>query len=118
MYDKYAALFLDEKYKWSEQLDKHPHWLKDAINKKRPTEEIEAEAEYRKMNGGNREATLCWICANAVPSPNPKGYGYKAGCEWSIYGQKVPGWDAEECHVGGLTKPSFLVKSCPKFKRG
>lgn len=118
MNDKYAALILDEKYNWSEQLDKHPHWLKDAINKKRQKEDIKAEAEYKKINGGSRESTLCWLCANAVPSPSPNGCGYKTGCEWSIYGQKVPGWDAEECRIGGLTKPSFLVKSCPKFKRG
>lgn len=60
--------------------------------------------------------TLCWCCKNAVPDAEGR-----RGCEWSIYNQKVPGWDAdrvilsdqEECRTW-----SYIVKRCPKFVRG
>lgn len=47
------------------------------------------------------------------------------GCEWSIYGQRVPGWIAKEYQMkmgtkGGVEQfvTSFEVLGCPKFREG
>ena len=59
---------------------------------------------------------LCWDCANAC-----------GGCEWSDHLEPVPGWDASPTSrvlkVGGKGKggtrveASFVIRSCPKFRR-
>ena len=59
---------------------------------------------------------LCWTCANACGS-----------CEWSDHLEPVPGWDATPTSrvlkVGGKGKggtrveASFVIRSCPKFRR-
>lgn len=55
--------------------------------------------------------TLCWDCANAT----------KEGiCEWADGLKPVKGWTAEETVRKEGTEDemrSFLVISCPKFKR-
>lgn len=60
---------------------------------------------------------LCWTCANAC-----------GGCEWSDHLEPVPGWDATPTSrvlkVGGKGKggtrvaSSFVIRACPKFRRG
>ena len=71
--------------------------------------------------------TLCWLCENAVPKTkgNRVGGEYVRGCEWSIYGCKVPGWTATEYQVKMGTRDgieqyvtSYEVLDCPKFKEG
>lgn len=73
--------------------------------------------------------TLCWCCANAVPSPETG-----AGCSWSRREHTpVPGWVAERRDIpryytlrrsGGVTytsagmEESYRVISCPEFKEG
>lgn len=59
---------------------------------------------------------LCWTCANAC-----------GGCEWSDHLEPVPGWDATPTSrvlkVGGKGKggtrvaSSFVIHTCPKFRR-
>ena len=63
--------------------------------------------------------TLCWCCANAVPKVNK--LGELDGCEWSLYRQPVPGWDAEKMRLSEQEISdiiTYLVNDCPKFKRG
>lgn len=60
---------------------------------------------------------FCWTCANAC-----------GGCEWSDHLEPVPGWDATPTSrvlkVGGKGKggtrvaSSFVIRYCPKFRRG
>lgn len=66
------------------------------------------------------DGTLCWHCQNSVPSAD----GSK-GCEWSLYLQPVPGWDAIPRTIRNRVKKgessitkSFHVISCPRFKEG
>lgn len=63
----------------------------------------------------HKPSTLCWSCANAVPSMDGK-----VGCEWSISLKPVPGWLAEYESVmdAGKIHGSHLVLACPKFKEG
>lgn len=59
--------------------------------------------------------TLCWCCKNAIPDGGLKG------CEWSVYRQPVPGWEADKTVLsdqGGYKTWSYIVKRCPKFVRG
>lgn len=54
--------------------------------------------------------TLCWDCAKAC-----------GGCSWSANGKPVKGWLAmgrmiRDVH-GAYTWQSYMVISCPKFKR-
>ena len=68
----------------------------------------------------NKQETLCWYCANAVPN-NKTG----KGCSWSREFKPVEGWDAEETlvisrpdrEVGECAIQSFIVKGCPCFDR-
>lgn len=71
--------------------------------------------------------TLCWECENAVPKTEGARRGGRVlrGCEWSVYGQRVPGWIAKEYQMkmgtkGGVEQfvTSFEVLGCPKFKEG
>ena len=61
--------------------------------------------------------TLCWRCANAVPTED-------TGCLWSREFKPVEGWDAEETSVLAKNKSgarhlvSYRVKSCPGFEEG
>lgn len=62
-----------------------------------------------------KHATLCWGCANAVPSADRK-----TGCIWSRRFKPVPGWDAQysparEVGKGQWVPESYTVISCPKF---
>ena len=76
----------------------------------------------KSHNSGNSNPhqpgeSLCWCCKHSIPStkvPNK-------GCEWSMYRQKVPGWDAEKVKLSdqaGYKTISYVVKRCPKFERG
>lgn len=47
--------------------------------------------------------TLCWYCKHAVPDLE------SCGCEWSILGEPMPGWEAQE------EGESYMVTACPKF---
>lgn len=81
----------------------------------------EKERTYRK----NKE-TICWFCKHSVPKLAKDKYGdyitgkYVAGCEWSIYKQKVPFWEAESATmiIDNKKIQSFIVAKCPKFERG
>lgn len=59
--------------------------------------------------GGAFEQTICWDCANAV-----------LGCSWSRSYTPVEGWDAVPTKVHRQEGPpmdSYLVRSCPEFRR-
>lgn len=68
-------------------------------------------------------ATLCWLCRNAVPSPETG-----AGCSWSRKPHTpVPGWEAERRDLYGYASKgswkagvteSYRVLSCPEFQEG
>ncbi|MBQ6675713.1 MAG: hypothetical protein IJM75_06225 [Ruminococcus sp.] len=64
--------------------------------------------------------TLCWGCKHAVPATDKRTGRQTAGCEWSLYRCKVPGWVARETIqiVSGKRLTSFEVLSCPRFERG
>lgn len=62
------------------------------------------------------DRTLCWGCANAVPS-----YRKGTGCSWSKYFKPVEGWTAEKTELtGGYNQKvtSYLVSECPEYKKG
>lgn len=63
--------------------------------------------------------TLCWCCANALPGVD-RETGHERGCEWSLYKQPVPGWDAtrEDIPMNDKMLRSYRVFDCPKFERG
>lgn len=69
------------------------------------------KSETRKCN-----QTLCWDCANAVPS-----YRKGTGCSWSKHFKPVEGWTAEKTELPASYKreiASYLVIECPNFKKG
>lgn len=75
---------------------------------------------YAKSERKHCDGTLCWHCQNSVPSAD----GSK-GCEWSLYLQPVPGWDAIPRTIRNRVKKgessitkSFHVIFCPRFKEG
>lgn len=80
---------------------------------------VEINNSHNSGNGNPHQAgeSLCWCCKHSIPStkvPNK-------GCEWSMYRQKVPGWDAEKVKLSdqdGYKTISYVVKRCPKFERG
>lgn len=87
--------------------------LEELIRRYPPREKKQKKApkvEYQSTQ-------LCWTCANACD-----------GCEWSDHLEPVPGWDATPTSrvlkVGGKGKggtrvaSSFVIHSCPKFRRG
>ena len=60
-----------------------------------------------------RAPTICWECVHAVPNG-------KYGCEWSLTGVPVPGWDAVETTdlFGARFADSvYNVMECPKFRQ-
>lgn len=70
--------------------------------------------EWRK--GSQPKRTLCEFCMNAVPNDT-------YGCEWSDFGEPVPGWEAIPTefrdHLAGADTRvvnSFCVLKCPKFQ--
>lgn len=86
--------------------------LEELIRRYPPREKKQKKApkvEYQSTQ-------LCWTCANAC-----------GGCEWSDHLEPVPGWDATPTSrvlkVGGKGKggtrieTSFVIRSCPKFRR-
>ena len=86
--------------------------LEELIRRYPPREKKQKKApkvEYQSTQ-------LCWTCANAC-----------GGCEWSDHLEPVPGWDATSTSrvlkVGGKGKggtrvaSSFVIHSCPKFRR-
>ena len=57
------------------------------------------------------KTTLCWLCANAVPSE-------KYGCAWSTRYEPVPGWDADVSTTNWAEQwdeTIYCVKKCPQF---
>ena len=60
----------------------------------------------------NLKSTLCWCCANAVPS-------LTTGCSWSMYLEPVEGWRADERALpcGDAYKSSYTVHWCPEYQR-
>lgn len=65
----------------------------------------------------NKNETLCWYCANAVPNPKTG-----KGCSWSREFKPVEGWIAEETEIitredGERPIKSYIVYSCPCFDR-
>ena len=69
--------------------------------------------------GKMKANTLCWLCENSVPCPNPF-----RGCAWSVFGVPVQGWDAKPTIIHAtrgsdsdvIDIPSYLVYNCPEFK--
>ena len=66
------------------------------------------EATRRKLP--RYHPTLCFDCQNAVPNKT-------RGCEWSRYGQPVPGWTAHPTLIRthDSCPNSFCVVKCPKY---
>lgn len=70
----------------------------------------------RRENPGD---TICWKCYNAVPDPK-RG----RGCSWSMRGEPVHGWDAEEQQIRHINGPnpvcvtSYCVHACKEFIEG
>mgnify|MGYP005756871875 CR=1 FL=1 len=70
----------------------------------------------------NNVQTLCWSCANAVPSADGE-----RGCPWSLEGKPVEGWSARRRDIQ-LQSPkkkdkarsveSYLVVACPLYRPG
>lgn len=62
--------------------------------------------------------TLCWSCVNSVPNAE-----YRIGCEWSVKGKPVPGWDAVEKRLrmpfptGNMYQVSYHVFQCPRYRK-
>lgn len=61
--------------------------------------------------------TLCWECANAVPT-------LKTGCTWSEHGIPVDGWTAiddtdryRKYSTSPNIKPYYCILDCPEFRR-
>ena len=73
---------------------------------------------YRHLLTDRRPASLCWYCANAVPTD-------KMGCSWSMDFEPVDGWTADitdAMHRNELGsesraygKHAFCVHDCPSF---
>lgn len=70
----------------------------------------------------NNVQTLCWSCANAVPSADGE-----RGCPWSLKGEPVEGWSAIRRDIrlqstGKKDKArsveSYLVVACPRYRLG
>ena len=63
--------------------------------------------------------SLCWDCENAVPKI--RDGQYVQGCDWSISLKPVDGWNAYgrlySPIASGEIRMTYLVRSCPKFKR-
>ena len=54
-----------------------------------------------------KQITICWDCARAIN-----------GCNWSIDGKPVEGWQAEPTQLknkNGVYAESYCVISCPEF---
>ena len=51
--------------------------------------------------------TLCFECVHSVPCAERR-----RGCEWSVLGKPVPGWEAEK------TGTSYRIKVCPRYRKG
>lgn len=67
--------------------------------------------------------SLCWKCANAVPSRDGK-----RGCSWSRNFEPVPGWQARKTKIS-VTRfinrkntyvkiGTYHVNKCPSFVEG
>lgn len=72
--------------------------------------ERQRNSAYKSLNRG---PSLCWKCANSVPSSKRE-----TGCEWSNNFKPVPGWVAKECKLQiyrGHDLQSYHVIECPKF---
>lgn len=68
---------------------------------------------YSEVQKNRRPKSICWHCANAVPTD-------KMGCCWSKHFEPVPGWDAEctdDYHRKTLAEGEhvYFVKDCPEF---
>lgn len=70
-----------------------------------------------KRKKGSQRDTLCWNCEHATNKSNV--------CSWcgldkdgNIKWQPVEGWEAEKVSMRGIDEGSYLVISCPLFKRG
>lgn len=76
------------------------------------------ESNFGEYNKERRDPSLCWYCANAVPSR-------QTGCNWSRNFEPVDGWVADmtdKHHRNELGssyvaqgKHAYLVRECPEF---
>lgn len=71
----------------------------------------EKENKVGNKTSHNENDTLCWCCANSVPTEDDK-----FGCEYSLYNRPVPGWEATDRIIDGHV--SYHVLRCPSFVRG
>lgn len=74
----------------------------------------------RKRIRRDKKLTLCWYCANAVPSRDGE-----RGCPWSVEGNPVEGWSATgktiKCKRSGCKDKmmqTFFVRKCPLYVEG
>lgn len=73
----------------------------------------------RKKIRRDKSLTLCWYCANAVPSRDGE-----RGCPWSVQGNPVPGWKADRKIIKCKNKKTvkmtetFFVRKCPMYSEG
>ena len=72
-----------------------------------------------KHSNQDKALSLCWYCANAVPSRDGE-----RGCSWSVEGNPVPGWKASKRKIrarswhGVKVIDTFFVRKCPMFREG
>ena len=81
------------------------------------SDEHKQEIVNSKRKKGSIRDTLCWNCEHATNKSNV--------CSWcgldkdgNIKWQPVEGWEAEKVSMRGIDEGSYLVISCPLFKRG
>ena len=68
----------------------------------------------KKKKDTRPKKSLCWSCANAIPSST-------TGCSWSQSFQPVSGWTAirRDIYTGEINgTESYIVQKCPYFVRG
>lgn len=65
-----------------------------------------------------KEGTLCWECANAVPTS-------ETGCSWSLDKTPVEGWSAiddteryKRYQTSKEIQRYWFVVACPEFMKG
>lgn len=72
-----------------------------------------------KHSNQDKALSLCWYCANAVPSADGS-----RGCSWSVEGNPVEGWKAKKQKIkarsgrGTRVIDTFFVRRCPEFRDG
>ncbi len=105
---EFAAIGKKKTYQCGKCLDCE-YWCDECL-------ERNTSANFGRGNQHLIGESLCWCCANAVPD-----YEKGRGCEWSMYRQPVPGWEAESDYINdydGKMRRRYCVIKCPKFVRG